>query len=392
LTFFYPPRLLGIQPTEYVLRKVTVFQMNLKPIRVMMIIGRLGDGGKERQLLLLLKTLKQHRDIFTCLVVTNSGGEREREAAQVTDKLVVLRDRKKFDLIRPMIKLVHLVKTNKIGLIHTWGSGMWDLLGLFAGRWCHIPVLHNGIRSAPNQMNIYNHLTRLSARFSDATVANSQAGLNAFNLTKHPKSKVIYNGLDASRFNKTDIQVEGCNLCMVANFQKRKDHRSLVLALPDILRCFPDITLTLVGHDYGTLKTIQGLVDELALSDTVKFITDCTHPEPLIGKCQIGILATNETVHGEGISNAILEYMALSKPVIASRNGGNPEVVVDNTTGFLVRPDSPKEISEKVIFLLNNSSIAQQMGEKGKSIVYERFSLTKMENDYIDLYKAILMG
>ena len=366
--------------------------MNLKPIRVMMIIGRLGDGGKERQLLLLLKILKKHKNIITYLVAMNSGGERDEEAARVADKLVVLQNRNKIDLIRPIRKLVRLIKDEEIVILHTWGSGVWDLMGVLVGRWCHIPVLHNGIRSAPKHLNFYNHLTRLSAGFADAVAANSQAGLTAFGQKKHPKSKVIYNGLDASRFNKTDIQVEGCNLCMVANFQKRKDHRSLVLALPDILRCFPDITLTLVGHDYGTLKTIQGLVDELALSDTVKFITDCTHPEPLIGKCQIGILATNETVHGEGISNAILEYMALSKPVIASRNGGNPEVVVDNATGFLVRPDSPKEISEKVIFLLNNSTIAQQMGEKGKSIVYERFSLTKMENDYIDLYKAILMG
>ncbi|MEA3326171.1 MAG: glycosyltransferase [Chloroflexota bacterium] len=354
-----------------------------------MIIGRLGDGGKERQLLLLLKTLKQHRDIFTCLVVMNSGGEREKEAAQVTDKLVVLRDRNKVDLIRPMIKLVHLVKTNKIGLIHTWGSGIWDFLGLFAGRWCHIPVLHNGIRSAPNQLNIYNHLTRLSARFSDAAVANSQAGLNAFNLTKHPKSTVIYNGLDLSRFEGTKLVDEGRNLCMVANFRQEKDHRSLILAMPDILEHFPDAKLNLVGHDYGTLDEIQDLVNDLQITEKVVFITDCTHPEPVISCSQIGILTTNQAAHGEGISNALIEYMASSKPVIASNDGGSPEVVDDNVTGFLVQPGSHIAISKKVLYLLENPVIAQRMGAKGKSIVNKRFSLEKMEKDYINLYREM---
>jgi len=362
----------------------------MKPIRVMMIIGRLGDGGKERQLLLLLKTLKQHREIFTCLVTMNSGGEREKEAAQVADKVVVLRNRIKIDLLRPMIKLIQLVKNENIEIIHTWGSGVWDLIGLFASRWCHIPVLHNGIRSAPNRLNIYNYLTRLSALFADVTVANSAAGLKSFKMTNRPKAKVIYNGLEPSRFEGIELNDSGQTLCMVANFQQRKDHKSLVLAMPDILKQFPDTRLNLIGHDYGTLDEIRNLINELKLTNHVTLITDCTHPEPIIGDSQIGILATNEAAHGEGTSNALLEYMALSKPVIASKNGGNPEVVEDHVTGFLVQPGSPEAIIEKVIYLLENPSIAKRMGENGKSLVKERFSLENMEEDYVNLYNELV--
>ena len=356
----------------------------------MMIIGRLGDGGKERQLLLLLKLLQQHKEIFTCLVSMNSGGERDKEAEQFVDELVIFPNRKKTDLIRPMKKLTRLTKDHQISIIHTWGSGIWDLIGVLVGRRCKIPVLHNGIRSAPNRLNFYNRMTRLSARYADAVAANSQAGLNAFGLSNRSYAKVIYNGLDPSRFEHIDYQYEGYNLCMVANFQQRKDHKSLVQAMPEILETFPGTRLTLIGHDYGTLRVIQGLVEELKISGKVDFITDCTQPEPLIAKCQIGILATNEAAHGEGLSNAILEYMALSKPVIASRNGGNPEVVVENITGFLVQAGSPKALCEKVIYLLGNPKIAQKMGEKAKLSVNERFSLCKMETDYIRFYKDIL--
>jgi glycosyltransferase involved in cell wall biosynthesis len=129
------------------------------------------------------------------------------------------------------------------------------------------------------------------------------------------------------------------------------------------------------------------LVRELKIENYVEFITDCSRPEPIIGKCQIGVLATNQATHGEGISNAILECMALGKPVIASENGGNPEVVIDNRTGFLVPPGNSQAISEKLIYLLKNPEIAINMGQQGKTFVNGRFSLAKMEENYIRLYQ-----
>lgn len=363
--------------------------MSEKPINVLMIIGSLRDGGKERQLLLLLKTLKQHNSINTCLLVMNSGGEKEEEARQVADNLVILSGQRGINLIKPLKRMTQLVKQNEINIIHTWGSGLWDLMGVIAGRLSHIPVIHNGIRSAPRQLNTYNHLTRFGALLSDFVVANSAAGLESFKLVNRPKSRVIHNGLDVSRFEGVEIANEGQNLCMVANFREAKDQESVILALAEISLYYPNSKLYLVGHDYGTLNSSQNIVKKLNIDDKVVFVTNCSHPEPIIGNCQIGVLATNESVHGEGISNALLEYMALSKPVIASMNGGNSEVVVQNSTGFLVQSGVPEAITEKVIFLFENPEIAKKMGERGKEIVNEKFSLARMEKEYIRLYVEI---
>jgi glycosyltransferase involved in cell wall biosynthesis len=173
---------------------------------------------------------------------------------------------------------------------------------------------------------------------------------------------------------------------MVANFRKAKDHHSLMFAMPEVIKRFPNVRLNLVGHDYGTFDEIQELAKTLEISKHVDFITDCTQPEPIIGRSQIGILST----HGEGLSNSLLEYMALSKPVIVSNNGGNPEVVIDNTTGFLVPPGSSDAINEKLLFLLDNPEIARIMGEKGRSRVEDQFSNEKMVKDYINLYKEMI--
>jgi glycosyltransferase involved in cell wall biosynthesis len=92
----------------------------------------------------------------------------------------------------------------------------------------------------------------------------------------------------------------------------------------------------------------------------------------------------------EGVSNSILEYMALEKPVVATIGGGTSEIVIDNETGFLINPSNPKELADKLGILLENKSLRTRMGSAGKKRVIDEFSVEKMVNKYIDLYKLIL--
>jgi len=92
----------------------------------------------------------------------------------------------------------------------------------------------------------------------------------------------------------------------------------------------------------------------------------------------------------EGVSNSILEYMALEKPVVATIGGGTSEIVIDNETGFLITPSNPKELADKLGILLENKSLRARMGSAGKKRVIDEFSVEKMVNKYIDLYKMIL--
>jgi glycosyltransferase involved in cell wall biosynthesis len=84
-----------------------------------------------------------------------------------------------------------------------------------------------------------------------------------------------------------------------------------------------------------------------------------------------------------------MEYMALSKPVVATNVGGVNELVKNNKTGFLVDMEDHKEMSEKILFLLANKQKADKMGLAGKDIIQDEFSLTKMINSYITLYRRL---
>ena len=124
--------------------------------------------------------------------------------------------------------------------------------------------------------------------------------------------------------------------------------------------------------------------------DKIKLLGRQYNVESFISISDIGVLTTNSKVHGEGISNSILEYMALEKPVIASSGGGTNEIVEDQSTGFLISPASPEELSEKIEILLNSAELRKKMGIAGKQRINNIFSIEKMVHHYISIYKDLL--
>jgi glycosyltransferase involved in cell wall biosynthesis len=357
-----------------------------KQPRILMLIGSLGPGGKERQLILLLKELHLRSDMYIALAVMNSDSDQVREAKCYVDELLILKRCCSVDIISPFFALIKLVKKSQIQIIHTWGSGVWDLLGLLVSTLCGISLLHNGVRSSPEKMSFSNFLSKSSAYFANKVVANSYAGLRAFKLDGHPRAEVVYNGLELQRFINYDFANIKHQITMVANFRKEKDHQTLLSALSQIRKVYPDIKLLLIGHDFGTLTEIKRTIGQKELSSNVELITDCFEPAPYIASSVVCVLST----HGEGVSNVLLEYMALSKPVIVSNNGGNPEVVIDNVTGFLVPPGSSELMAEKILQLLNHPKQAELMGKSGRKLVIDKFSVDQMVGSYQEIYQGLV--
>ena len=98
--------------------------------------------------------------------------------------------------------------------------------------------------------------------------------------------------------------------------------------------------------------------------------------------CNIGVLTTIT----EGISNAIMEFMALGKPVIASEGGGTKELIVNNQTGYLIPYKSPKKLENKIILLLNNKTKREEFGKRGKKRIESEFSIKKMLKKFLIIY------
>ena len=84
----------------------------------------------------------------------------------------------------------------------------------------------------------------------------------------------------------------------------------------------------------------------------IYFLGNQKDVESIVNICDIGVLMTNNLVHQEGVSNSILEYMAFSKPVIASKGGGTSEIVIPEETGFLINPFDVNDLAKKIVYLL----------------------------------------
>ena len=88
--------------------------------------------------------------------------------------------------------------------------------------------------------------------------------------------------------------------------------------------------------------------------------------------------------------NAILEYMALSKPVVATDLGSIPEQVIDGKTGYLISPGDHDALAERIISLLNNPELADNMGAAGREFAEMNFSVKRMVNQYEALFTDLI--
>ena len=84
----------------------------------------------------------------------------------------------------------------------------------------------------------------------------------------------------------------------------------------------------------------------------------------------------------EGISNTILEAMATGLPVLATRTGGNPELVDDGETGSLVPPGDPDALADGMLTYVRQAAVRLQHGRRARQVAVERFSLASMVDQY----------
>ena len=177
---------------------------------------------------------------------------------------------------------------------------------------------------------------------------------------------------------------------MVGAFYGRKDYEGFILAAIQLLEEGRNLTFLGIG-DGPTREKCEAMIPT-QFKEHILLPGQIEQVESYIQIFDIGVLSTNAQLHGEGISNAIIEYMVLGKPVVATNGGGTPEILQDGETGFLVTPQVPAEMAGKIAFLLDHPEEAKRMGKLGKERIYDQFTLSRMTQEYIKAYEALLVS
>lgn len=358
-----------------------------KKITVAVIADGMPAGGTERQIVELLRGIKLScpniRMLFGVLV---KGGERELEAAHWASDLLLIQQSRELDITLAW-SLIGLVRKYSIDILHTFGS-ISDLSAVVAAKVCGIKSINGSIRSARSRLTRRDIVSKFAMRYADAVVANSTAGLRAFDMHEKPFAQVIYNGLDLDRFSTVEaINYQAPYLCMVGNFTPKKDQKALIESFPLILQEYPQYHLVLIGK--GDLEAdCHKRIKQLELADQVVIVNDCNEPGPWVKGAEICLLLSPD---GEGLSNVLMEYCALSRPIIASDKGGNSEIIENGVSGRLLRSHDPVEVSSTILELLRNEEKMKELASQARRIVSEKFSRRRMIDEYADLYAKIVL-
>jgi len=367
-------------------------------MKIMVLIDTLIDGGIERRMLELVKALSKDKRYEIYLIsLTDRVDYNYVYELPIKFEIIKRKSRKDLSLYG---KLYKRVKDFKPDIIHSWGT-MSSVYVAPIAKLQGVKFVNGYIGQAPLRITTNDYIRNLLTFFiSDAIVSNSVAGLKAYNAPQD-RSVCIYNGMDFKRFedlqpiNQVKKEILGDEnddsfiVAMVAAFEKRKDYDTFINAAIKLCGINPAIKFLLIGGG-NNYEPIKSMVPPECLSTRIMMPGRMPNIESILQIIDVGVLLTNSKVHGEGVSNSIIEYMASSKPVIATRGGGTDEVVFDGVNGFLVDYAAEQQVIDKVQELFNDRNKAKEMGKKGYEMAREKFDVVNMSQNYIDLYNKLL--
>jgi glycosyltransferase involved in cell wall biosynthesis len=250
---------------------------------------------------------------------------------------------------------------------------------------------------------------RLACRLADCIVVNAEAVRQWLIDEGYQRRKivVIRNGVDLSRFQKRG---DGLRLreelgvppgapiaAVVSRLHEKKGLDDFLVAAARIAARHPDARFLIVGDrlrvkDGAVVKDdaysggLARLARHLGIADRVVFTGFRLDIPDLLQEVSVAVLPSLS----EGLSNFLLESMAAGVPVVTTRVGGSPEVVVDGETGFLVPASDPETLARAIDTLFSDPDLALRMGQAGRRRMAERFSLEAMTRATERLYRSVL--
>lgn len=363
-------------------------------MRILFFLESLHGGGKERRSVELMRYLKEQPGDYEIELVLTEDEIYYEDIHQADIPITILKRKGiKYD---PAIflKFYKICRRFKPDVIHAWGK-MATFYAIPARIACRTPLVSSLIADSGRSYGYFSRyylLLRTNIHFSDIVLSNSEAGLRSYKI-RTAKARIIYNGVRLSRFNKLfDIQrvrqefgiATEFVVIMVATFSDFKDYDLFTDVARDTGKIRRDVTFLAVGDgsDFERIRkrvTVEGI-------NNIVFAGRQKNVEKLVAASDIGLLCTKS----EGISNSIIEYMALGKPVISTDiTGGSRELMIDGVTGYCTERNKDK-IIELINRLLDNEGVRFSMGRLGKERIENNFSISRMGEEFQSLYRDVL--
>lgn len=366
------------------------------PAKVFLLIGQLGLGGAEKQLVLLASGLRE-RGVETTVLVMFEGGPREEALRAAGVPVVRLGFCRRVDGWRILSgnvvafsRLVRFLRRERPDVLHAFLFHGY-VAAAPAARLAGVPAIVAGRRNIGDFSRcrrVARALERVAFRASDLLIANADAvarvACDRDDVDPH-KITVVRNGLPASAFvpappDETLVTALPLILC-IANFHWYKGQRYLLQAVAALGARGLPCTLVLVG-DGRERAELERLAARLGVD--ARFLGARTDVECLLARADVVVLPSLQ----EGLSNAIMEAMAAGRPVVATDVGGNAELLEGR--GLLVPPADAAALARALAGVLTDAALARRLGERAREWCSANLRADVMVDRHIAIYRELV--
>jgi phosphatidylinositol alpha-mannosyltransferase len=207
--------------------------------------------------------------------------------------------------------------------------------------------------------------------------------------------RIIPNGIDIEHFTldgpkRKEFTDSKVNILFVGRLERRKGLVHLLNACAKVKRTFPNFRLIVVGPGTVLRFKYERSVEGMGLADNVVF-TGFVPSDELPSYYRTADIFCAPATGGESFGIVLLEAMACGKPVVATSIGGYASVLAHGEEGLLVPPRDEKSLAQALLSLLEDKSLRQQMGTKGR-IKAEKYSWTNVARQVMEYYTSLLNG
>src|ERR1051326_3395643 len=367
----------------------------MRRVKVLQLISSGGYYGAESMLLNLCASQEQSGCQNSLLLFYNvhvpnvEFYERARRRG-ISVRMVHCNGRADWRAVR---QIEEYIQEDGIDLVHTHGYKA-DLYGYLAAWGCHKPVVatcHNWVGGTA-ALGIYNHLDRMALKKFNALAAVSDAvahRLRAFGVPAE-KIKTIANGIDVKTFERAQplplLRAEGSKVVgVVARLDLQKGFEYLLQAARELCQTFPDLRIVIAG-DGADRNAIEDLIQQYGLQSSVILAGQQSNMPAVYAAMDIFVLPSLN----EGLPMTVLEAMAASKPVIATRVGAIPDVIQDGENGLLVAPKDSEGLRNAIASLLADPERRRRLGDQAHTWVSGNYTSEAMALRYREMYEEVL--
>lgn len=382
------------------------FATQPRSLRIAYVIDSIetGQAGTESQLLKLIRGLGKHNEIDLYCLGNSPWLSANQANLPCKVHAYAVRGRVGWQVLREIVRLVRTMRSRRHDVVHTFFP-VGNIVGVIAARLAGVRHIVSSRRDLGIWMNWrYLVATRLANRLVSRIIVNSNEVKRYTERMERfagRRIEVVYNGVDVDTYQRVQpnsalrrslgLREQSKVVGLVANFRPVKGQHTLVRAAWETLQCRDDVEFLLVGGSVAQdgaryREQTQELASRLGVSDRVHFVDASDQVASILSLLDVAVSCSEH----EGLSNAIIEYMAAGVPCIVTAAGGNLDLVQNEVTGLTFCYDDAHALAQHIVRLLVNPADGERFSSNALARVQRLMSLDAMIAGNLGIYQQLL--